>query len=379
MLKPWLVLPVLALLGCSREANVNRRSLSVVAQRPTKKDLAVTLSYPAELKPLRQTEIQPLEVHGFVTQLLVDRGHSVKVGQVLAKLDCTGYADDRAKQREALRQLEARHEFARQTLERLRPMAEQKYLGAQDLAKAQTEATQADAALGQAAATLRAAETRVKDCVLTAPFDGDITARHVDVGARVGPGVPLFTLVDGRTLRATVHLVDLDAGKVHAGQPAALTVEAFPGRVFEGRVERVVKALDRATRTLAAEVDISNDEDLLRPGLFARVKLTVATHPGALLVPAVALLVQEEESSIYLTDMKTARRQKVKLGFDDGEWVEILEGVSEQDRVVVAGKDLLGDGAAVEVTETAPAHAVDTAVPDQGKAVSPAARSELAP
>jgi RND family efflux transporter MFP subunit len=201
---------------------------------------------------------------------------------------------------------------------------------------------------------------------LTAPFPGDITARYVDVGARVGPGTSAFTLVDSRTLRATVHLVDRDAVRVRPGQDAQLTTDAFPGRTFSGRVERVVKALDRATRTLAAEIDIVNDDDALRPGMFGRVAITVETHHDAVTVPAASLIVQERSASLFVADGSTARRRAVRLGYDDGEWVEIVEGLRGDERVILEGKDLLSDGAPIraisppaETTPKAPTQAVD--------------------
>jgi membrane fusion protein (multidrug efflux system) len=338
-----------AVVGCAQPPPPARKATSVVVRRPERLDLPVLLRYPAELKPLRETDVQPLEVHGYVTKLLVDRGSAVKAGQRLAELDCSAYADDHVRQREALKQIEARRGFANTTLDRLRPMAEQKFLGAQELERAETEAVQAEAARAQAEAAVRTAQTRLKDCALTAPFDGDITERYVDVGSRVGPGRPLFNLVDSTTLRATVYLADRDAGKVRAGQAARLTTDAYPNEVFQGHVERVVHALDRATRTMVAEVGIDNARDLLRPGMFGRLAITVETRPQALLVPAGALLVQEKDISLFVAEGKTARRREVTLGYDDGEWVEVLTGLGPEDLVVLQGKDLLGDGAAIDV------------------------------
>jgi RND family efflux transporter MFP subunit len=159
----------------------------------------------------------------------------------------------------------------------------------------------------------------------------------------------VVALVDNTAMRVTVSLVETDIGLVKIGQDARLTVDAYPKQVFRGRVQRLVKAVDPRTRTMLVEIDIPNHDDLLRPGMFGRVAITVAVHPGALVAPANALAVHESGAYVFTTGGKTAHRKKVKLGYDDGERVEITEGLDVADLLVTMGQDLLADGAAVEM------------------------------
>jgi RND family efflux transporter MFP subunit len=278
----------------------------------------------------------------------VDKGDAVKAGQELARLDCTPYADERAKLDEAARQAEARQRFAAQTAERLRPMAQQNFVGAQDLAQAESEAASSAAALAHAQASVKEAQHKLGYCVLTAPFSGSVTLRYVDPGALVGPGTPVVQVVDGSAMRVMVNVVERDLGQVKVGQEATLTVDAYPGRSFRGRVQRVVNAVDPRSRTMLTEVDIPNPDGALKPGMFGRVAITVATHAGALVAPARALQVTEDGTFAFVVEGTTARRRKLRLAYDDGDEVEVLSGLAPTDQLVVSGQDLLGEGVTVE-------------------------------
>ncbi|MFO0724702.1 MAG: efflux RND transporter periplasmic adaptor subunit [Myxococcota bacterium] len=349
MSRPLLLLP-LVLLACSekKSAEAAKKPLSVVVARPQRADLPIDLHYPAELIAIQQTEIQPMEIRGYLTHVYVDKGDPVKAGKVLATVDCTAYSDERAKLEEALRQNEARKQFAEKTLERLRPMSEGNFIGAQELGQAETEAASSAAALARAKAELDAVRHKVGWCELTAPFSGVVTMRYADPGALVGPGNTVLQLVDDSSMRVMVGLVERDIDRVKLGQKARLEVDAMPDKPFWGQVQRLSRAVDAKTRTMLAEIDIPNREGLLHAGMFGRVAITVDVHPAALLVPDSALLVQEDGSYVFTVDGKAAHRRKIRTGVDDGERVEILEGLGPTDQLVTIGQDLLGEGAEVE-------------------------------
>jgi membrane fusion protein (multidrug efflux system) len=341
--------PLLLLAGCHEEAPpAVRKASSVVVARPLKVDLPIQLRYPAELQAIQQADVQPMEIRGYVTKMLVDKGDEVKGGQVLARLDCTPYSDERAKLEEAARQAEARQHFARQTVERIKPMAQQNFVGAQDLDQAESEAASSGAAFAHAQAALKQAQHKLSYCELTAPFAGSITMRYVDPGALVGPGNPVVSIVDSTQMRVMINVVERDLGQIRVGEDALLTVDAYPGHPFKGRVQRVVQAVDTRSRTMLVEADIPNPGGLLKPGMFGRVAITTAIHEGALVVPAVALRVTEEGTFAFVTDGKTAHRKKLTLAYDDGEQVEVTAGLAPTDQLVVSGQDLLGEGTEVD-------------------------------
>lgn len=345
-----LLLAALAATGCheAAETHTERPALPVVVTRPQKLDLPIQLHYPAELQAIQQADVQPMEIRGYVTKMLVDKGDVVKPGQVLARLDCTPYADERAKLEEAARQAEARQHFAAQTMERIKPMAAQNFVGAQDLEQAQAEAATSAAALAHAQAAVKEAQHKLSYCDLTAPFAGSVIMRYVDPGALVGPGNPVVSIADPSAMRIMVNVVERDVRLVKVGLEAELSVDAYPDRAFHGRVQRVVNAVDPKNRTMLVEVDIPNADGALKPGMFGRVAITVDTHRGALVALAKSLIVTEDGTFVFTTDGKSAHRRAVKLGFDDGDRVEVLSGLDATDQLVIAGQDLLGEGAPVE-------------------------------
>lgn len=340
---------VVGLAACQEQAKTTERAaLPVVVTHAQKMDLPIQLHYPAELQAIQQAEVQPMEIRGYVTKMRVDKGDTVKAGQVLARLDCTPYADERAKLEEAAKQAEARQHFAATTMARLEPMAKQNFVGAQDLEQAEAEAATSTAALAHAQAAVKEAQHKLSYCDLIAPFSGEVTMRYVDPGALVGPGNPVVSVADETAMRIFVNVVERDVSRVRVGEEASLTVDAYPHRVFRGRVERVVNAIDPKTRTMLVEVDIPNPDGALKPGMFGRVAITAEVHRGALVAMAKALQVTEDGTFVFTTDGKVAHRHQVKLGYDDGERVEILSGLAATDPLVIDGQDLLGEGAPVE-------------------------------
>jgi RND family efflux transporter MFP subunit len=130
-----------------------------------------------------------------------------------------------------------------------------------------------------------------------------------------------------------------------------VSVEGLPGRSFEGSVTRVSFALDEATRTMLAEIELKNPRAELRPGMYASVTIVAETRRDALLVPTSALVVDKGGSAVFALVGNTAKRQVVTTGFNDGARAEILDGLRPDQPVILVGKQALSDGQVVAATE----------------------------
>jgi membrane fusion protein (multidrug efflux system) len=128
-------------------------------------------------------------------------------------------------------------------------------------------------------------------------------------------------------------------------------VEELPGRGFEGSVTRFSHALDDATKTMLAEIELPNPSHDLRPGMYATVRIIIERKADALLIPAEALVVEKTRNSVFTVADNKAKRLTVKTGFNDGGWVEILEGLNLNQPVVHVGKQVLADGQPVTIAE----------------------------
>ena len=157
-----------------------------------------------------------------------------------------------------------------------------------------------------------------------------------------------MSLHDINTVRVLIEVVERDIPLVKVGQKAALRAEAYPDYVFAGTVTRVVQALNRATRTMTVEIDLSNKDRRLKGGMFARVEVMVGTHHQALQIPIDAVSRLENIQYIYIVQEGKAQRVDIEIGARNGNYVEITKGLTGREQIIVAGKDLVHDGTPVQ-------------------------------
>ena len=146
-----------------------------------------------------------------------------------------------------------------------------------------------------------------------------------------------------------VEVVEKDVPLVKIGQKAELRSEAYPDQVFEGTVTRIVQALNRATRTMTVEIDLPNPDRRLKGGMFARVEILVGTHRQALQIPIDAVSRLEDTQYVYIVQEGKARRINIDIGARRDNHVEITNGLTGGEQVIVSGKDLVHDGTPVQV------------------------------
>lgn len=345
------------------------RVITVGTMMPVRADLEVRLTYTADIQPFQQVNIFS-RVDGHIAKIHVDKGDWVKPNQLLVEIDHTDYvhAVNRAKANlasagaDVLRQ-EAAIRNAKVSLERMRALLKDQFVSQQDLdnaqatydmAVAQVEAFRAQ--VRQMEVALQQAETNLSYSYIRAPFAGYVAVRNLDAGAYVSGTTGststlsrgILTLHDIQTLRVLLDVVEKDLPLIKIGQPAELRADAYPDRTFTGRLARSLNALDRNTRTMTVEVDLANPDRLLKGGMFARVELLVGTHQNALKVPIDAVTRLESDQYVYIVQDGKARKAPVTLGAQDKQLVEIMQGLTGNDPVIVSGKDLVTDGAKVD-------------------------------
>ena len=211
----------------------------------------------------------------------------------------------------------------------------------------------AQARVDQSAADLLHAKLALSDARILAPLSGFVAERHVDVGELSKPDVVLMRIVDISTVKTVIHIVERDYPKVVSGQRAHITVDAFPGHQFEGKVVRKAPVLDPLTRTADVFIEIPNGEKLLKPGMHARVRLIFDRHRQAKVLPMAALLDDGQKRAVFVLsgNPSRAKLQRVQTGYADGDTIEILSGLGPRDRVVVSGAELLKEGQTVAGVE----------------------------
>ena len=356
------------------------RVITVGTVIPLKQDLDVRLAYTADITPNQLVNLFS-RVDGYIAKIHVDKGDFVKANQLLIEIDHTDYvhAVNQAKAnlaaaRAKVTQQEANVRNAKLTLERMQALIKDQFVSQQDLDNAQVSYDAAIAAqdslsaqMKQMEVALAQAETNLAYSYIRAPFAGYIAERNLDPGSYVSGATAststmsrgILSLHDVETVRTLIEVVEKDVPLVRIGQKAEIRAEAYPDRMFEGTVTRIVQALNRATRTMTVEVDLSNKDHMLKGGMFARVEVLVGKHAQALQIPIDAVSRLEALQYVYIVRDGQAHRVEVEIGIRDGNRVEITKGLTGSEQVVVSGKDLVHDGTPVQTqpvpSDSAPA------------------------
>jgi RND family efflux transporter MFP subunit len=288
------------------------------------------------------------KVAGYLKTINVDKGDAVKEGDTLAEIEAPEMEADLVK---------ARAEAEAAQIDYKRVTEAQKK--ASDLVVPQT-VDAAKAKSGVAIAGLQRIETLLSYAKITAPFSGVITKRWVDPGALIpaatsssaAKSAAMLTLMDFTTVRIDVAIPDAEAPFVKKDLPVKVIVDELPGRTFQGAITRFSYALDESTKTMATEIEISNPDLALRPGMWASVEIELQKKENALLVPAEALVTEKNKNSVFVVRDNKVQKISVTTGFDDGANVEVLKGCGPGDAVIVAGKQSVTDGQKVKATES---------------------------
>jgi len=279
------------------------------------------------------------EIAGIVKAVHFEEGEPVDAGTLLFELDD-------AVTRAVLAEAQARFSLAQRNYARAAELLEKGSGTARtrDEALSELEASRAAVALAQA---------RLEQTEIHAPFSGIAGLRRVSEGAYVVAGQELVNLESVQPVKADFAVPERYLANVHRGQKITVRVDAFPGRGFEGEVLAVDPRIDEAGRNLSIRAVVDNPDNLLRPGLFARVDLTVARREGAILIPEEALMPGAEGFTVYKVVDGEAQRAEVRIGTRRGAEVEIVEGLAPGDVVITAGQLKVRPGAPVRAVGSA--------------------------
>jgi membrane fusion protein, multidrug efflux system len=332
-----------------------RPPMTVEVAKVSRGNISQFLSVVGNLIGEATVDVAP-KTGGRLTSVSVKLGDRVRRGQLIAKIE-DGEIVEQVRQAEAsqevgeatIRQREADLNLALTNVERSRNLFARQLLPKQTLDDAEARYTAAVAQVDLAKAQLAQSGARLKELRInlantnvTSPVDGFVASRKVDPGAWVSNNAPVVSVVDISSLRLVANVVEKDLRMVSVGDPAMVEVDAFPGEKFGGRIARVSPILDPATRTAPMEVEIPNPEARLKPGMYAKVSLEVEGRQNVLLVPKVALVDSEGQRGVYQpTEDNKAQFKPVKVGLEDTERAEILEGLREGETIIGTGAGAL--------------------------------------
>ncbi|RQZ47803.1 efflux RND transporter periplasmic adaptor subunit [Burkholderia sp. Bp9099] len=320
-----------------------------------------TLTLPGSVAPYADASIYA-RTSGYIAHWSVDLGTHVKAGQTLAQISAPDLDAQLRQARADEASAQANYDYAKSTAQRWQDMLKTQSVSQQDTDTKVADMNAKRAMLASAQANVAHLAELVSYESVTAPFDGVITARSVDVGTLVTaggtPGSPglsgeLFHLEQTDTLRVFVDVPQDSATGVSTGTSVYLTTQQYPGRRFAARVARTAGAIDPVTRTLRVEIDVDNRDGALMPGAYAQAHLVVPSAAPALDLPVSALLFRPNGVTVATvgTNGRTVLKT-VQIGRDFGTRVEIVAGLAATDRVIDNPGDAITAGEAVKIVST---------------------------
>jgi RND family efflux transporter MFP subunit len=335
-----------------------RPPMTVQLGAATKGDIGANMTVVGNLIGQQTVDIVP-RTGGRLVSVNVQLGDPVRRGQLLAKLEDFEIVEQ-VKQAEAslevaratIRQREADLKVAELNFDRSKNLFQRQLLAKQALDDAESRFLAAEAQIDlsraqatQTSARLEELQINLGNTRITSPVDGFVGRRNVDPGAWVSQNAPIVSVVEISSLRLVANVVEKDLRLVNTGDVATVEVDAYPGDLFKGRIARVSPVLDPATRTATMEVEIPNRDNRLKPGMYARVLLTIEERKDTTLVPKIAVVDFEGKRGVWIpADDNKAQFVPVRLGLEDAERIEIVEGLKPGDRIVTDGAGSLRAG-----------------------------------
>jgi membrane fusion protein (multidrug efflux system) len=280
------------------------------------------------------------EIAGRLVKMQFTEGQPVKAGTVLFVIDDSVH-------RAELDQAQAGLALSQRNHERAMELFGRKLIS-------QRERDEAAARLDVDQATVALAKARLAKTRISAPFDGVVGLRAVSPGDYIQPGQALAPLEQIGLLKVDFRLSEAALSRIAVGQTLNLEVDAYPGQLFPGKVYAIDPRLAEETRSIGVRARVPNDKGRLRPGLFARVRLTIAQRENAILVPEQAIVPQGDKLFVYVIEEGKAAIRPVRVGLRQAGRAEIVEGVRPGELVITAGVQKIGPGSPVMPINLAP-------------------------
>ncbi len=371
-LKTYTVLLLaLALAGCSSTKPLQQAPQAVQTQKIQSDGKAGTggLRFSAVVTPDAQVPLS-FRIPGYVVSLKQVRGQDGRMrdiaegdrigkGAVLVHIRSSEYQDKVHQASSQTAAAEAIALKAKLDFERATRLYDSQSITKPDFdaARAQYDASQNEVRAAQAATS--EARTALGDTSVFAPFEGDIVKKSVELGAFVGPGVPVFAVAKTDVVKIVIGVPDTAMRSVKLGQSVEVTIDAFPTRTFQARISRIASAADATTRNFEVEVAIPNRDHLLKVGMIGSLQLPAAeadTQQSTLQVPLSAIVqAKDGKYGVFVVSAsnggQVATLRPIEVGHVIGTDIGVVSGLSVGDEVITTGANLLKDGQRVEVIQ----------------------------
>ncbi|MCX8083248.1 MAG: efflux RND transporter periplasmic adaptor subunit [bacterium] len=337
------------------EKQVEEPAIQVIVGKVEKRDIREVVSTAGSIKAFSEVTVFS-KTTGVVEKIFVKEGMYVKKGDTIAQVDYIKSELNVRQLESQVKAAEANLEGLKRDYERMQKLYSEGVISQKKWDDIQTAYEIAKHNLEGLKVQLSLAKVHLEDTKVIAPISGTIMKKFIDEGeiitdASMMKNAPLVSIADISKVKAVVPVAEVDLGKIMKGKDAEVFVDAYPEKKFYGKVYNISPFVDPLTRTSEIEILVDNPGQLLKPGMFARAGIIIRMNKGTSTIPHKAVFSEGEQSYVFVVDGSVARKRYVKTGMIEEDYIEIKEGLSGDEMVVVEGGIGLEDGSKVEVSE----------------------------
>ncbi|HPI92969.1 MAG TPA: efflux RND transporter periplasmic adaptor subunit [Deltaproteobacteria bacterium] len=338
--------------GCSQKAEEKKaeKIVNVKVMTVKKETVRPYIETVGSLEP-NEAVIVSSEVDGILREILVDEGARVTKGMVLAKVNDTDFRLGVQASSAALKQARANLENAETMFKRMDALYGQKVVSKQEYDNALTRLDVARQDEDRASAALSLAQERLDKAIIRSPLNGAVKQKTATAGDFIGAGRPVMVVISIDPLKLSFSVAEKDIGILKIGQDVVFRVDPFPSREFSGTLTVIYPSLDEKSRMLKAEAEVPNRAGELKAGIFSRVKLYTGKPRQTVVIPITSILYEGTKTRVFVAENDLASERAVKVGGKYGEMMEVIEGLQENERLVVVGQNVLTDGVKIHAVK----------------------------
>jgi len=296
------------------------------------------------------------KVTGTVEKIYVEEGNRVKKGKLLVKIDEQDIQLELQANQEALRQAEIALSNAEKNYLRMKNLFKEEVITPYEMDQIQARKDSAGAQVKQLQARVNLAREKLSDCRIYSPINGIVAQRFLDAGELItGSSMmkndPLLLIQNLKTVKIKVAAGEKELGDIKKGQKVKIKVDAYPEKIFSGKVSKIGSFIEPLSRSAEIEIKVKNLNYLLKAGMFARAEIITTEKKDVLLIPNDVIVKKEKGEMVFIVEKNKAYFRAVKTGLKDAEKTEIVAGLKEGDLVVTAGAQRLRNGVKVKIVK----------------------------
>ncbi|MFQ3574327.1 MAG: efflux RND transporter periplasmic adaptor subunit [Thermodesulfovibrionales bacterium] len=339
------------MLGCKDSGDKKQqaeRLINVQVAKAERRAVKPFLEATGSLLPFYESVVSA-EVDGMIKKVYIDEGKPVGKGMIIAEIDDTDFILEVKRAEAGLRQAESTLNNTRIEYERKKALYKEELITKQQFDDVTMRFELAESEVERAKASLSLLKQKLSKTKIHSPLNGYVKSRKVTAGDFVRVGTAMFNIIQTNPIKLSFNINERDIAKVKPNQDVTFTIDSIPNKEFKATVFTVYPLLDEKMRTLMIEARTANEEGILKPGLFAKVKIFTDKERDVVLIPATSIIYEADTMKAYIVEGNVARVRQLKIGGKYGEFMEVIDGIKEAEMVVVVGHQNLSEGVKVNV------------------------------